>query len=312
MLRLTSTFKSTSQARNICRNISTVPNAYFDRPRRSYLYVPASSDRMLNKSLQTDADTIIYDLEDSVAPASKSTARSGLVDFLQSSAHLPPRDRVAVRVNDFTTENFAFDIEALKTIHKHVSTIVIPKVEDLGPFESIAGHSWNVVASIESAASMWNIGNIASWNKTNVGSSVSLVALLFAAEDYCATASIQRSRSRLELLYPRSQMVTAAKAFGLHAIDMVNVNYQDEEYMRDECEDGRRLGFDGKQAIHPSQVALINKIYAPSEQAILRAAKIVHHMRRFHESGSGAFGLTLEGDYKGRKEMIDAPMLKQV
>jgi citrate lyase subunit beta-like protein len=105
------------------------------------------------------------------------------------------------------------------------------------------------------------------------------------------------------------------------------VNYKDLDYLRDECEDGRRLGFSGKQAIHPSQVDTIQSTFVPTSSGmfqcdvalhselilprleISRAAKIVHEMKTAYASQRGAFGLELEG---GGKEMIDAPMLKQV
>jgi len=82
------------------------------------------------------------------------------------------------------------------------------------------------------------------------------------------------------------------------------------DYLRDECADGRRLGFTGKQAIHPSQISVIQRTYVPTEQEILRAAKIVSRMTQAHAAQKGAFSLDL-GDEKGSKEMIDAPMLKQ-
>jgi len=135
-----------------------------------------------------------------------------------------------------------------------------------------------------------------------------LSALLFASEDYCADTSIIRTETRKELLYTRSQIVVAAKAFGVDAIDMVCINYKDLDYLKEECEDGRRLGFNGKQAIHPSQVELIQSSFVPTHKDILRAAKIVHQMEKSHALEKGAFGLDLEG---GGKEMIDAPMLKQ-
>jgi len=167
------------------------------------------------------------------------------------------------------------------------------------------------VASIESATALFHIGDIARWKSKNREEAGGvLTALLFAAEDYCADTSIIRTKSRMGLLYTRSQVVVAAKAFGLDAIDMVCVNYKDPDYLRDECEDGRRLGFDGKQAIHPSQVDIIHETFMPAEQEILRAAKIVHMMEVSHRTHKGAFGLET-GDGKGGKEMIDAPMLKQ-
>ncbi|KAI0947504.1 hypothetical protein AcV7_009917 [Taiwanofungus camphoratus] len=88
----------------------------------------------------------------------------------------------------------------------------------------------------------------------------------------------------------------------------VCVNYKDLDYLKEECEDGRRLGFNGKQAIHPSQVAIIQSTFVPNEKEILRAARILHRMKMAHDSQKGAIGLELEG---GGKEMIDAPMINQ-
>jgi len=117
-----------------------------------------------------------------------------------------------------------------------------------------------------------------------------------------------RTSSRQELLYTRSQIVVAAKAFGVDAIDMVCISYKDLDYLKNECEDGRRLGFTGKQAIHPSQIEIIHSAFVPTSKDIFRAAKIIHQMELAHATQIGAFGLELEG---GGKEMIDAPMLKQ-
>jgi len=151
--------------------------------------------------------------------------------------------------------------------------------------------------------------DIASWESefgTEMGGK--LIALLFAAEDYCADTSVVRTISRHELLFVRSQIVTTAKAFGLEAIDMVCVNYKDPEYLQEECQDGKRLGFTGKQAIHPNQIGTINSSFVPTFHEILRAAKILHKMNVAHSNQKGAVGLEMEG---GGKEMIDAPMLKQ-
>jgi len=152
------------------------------------------------------------------------------------------------------------------------------------------------------------VGRIAEW-KSRIERDAVLTTLLFAAEDYCADTSIIRTPSRLELLYTRSQISLAAKTFGLEAVDMVCVNYKDIDYLKDECKDGRRLGFDGKQAIHPSQVDIIQSTFVPTEKEIRRAAKIVAMMESSHKDKKGAFGLDM-GDGKGM-EMIDAPMLKQ-
>ncbi|KZV61508.1 beta subunit of citrate lyase [Peniophora sp. CONT] len=288
--------------------------------RRSYLYVPCSSDRMLQKSVSTGADTVIYDLEDSVAPSEKdkAAARGKLAEFLASSRDAPDASRIAVRLNDVTTPFFERDLEQALRLSHMPGTLVLPKVHSIDYLDKVASIVDSVagsmdtpirlVASIESARSLYNIGSIAGWRHSSGKTRVA--GLLFAAEDYCADTGIIRTAERTELLYTRSQVVLTAKAFGLEAIDMVCVNYKDPEYLKEECEDGRRLGFTGKQAIHPIQVETIHKTFAPSKKEVYRAAKIVHQMAQAHASEKGAIGLDL-GDGKDGKEMVDAPMLKQ-
>ncbi|KAH7910848.1 citrate lyase beta subunit [Hygrophoropsis aurantiaca] len=293
--------------------------------RRSYLYVPASSDRMLEKSLSTNSDVIIYDLEDSIPPSvsDKESARERLAFFLSVQLNLPQRERVAVRVNDITTPFFEKDVSEMLKFGA-VGTLVLPKIHTARDLHHVSRaihksvtyssrHSTvpplRMVASIESARGTWNLGDIASWtSEYGAEAGGKLDALLFAAEDYCADTSVVRTSSRQELLYVRSQIVIAAKAFGLNAIDMVCVNYKDLNYLKDECEDGRRLGFNGKQAIHPTQVDIVQSTFVPTAKEILRAAKIFHQMEIAHSSQKGAFGLETD---EGGKEMIDAPMLKQ-
>ncbi|KAJ7065899.1 citrate lyase beta subunit [Mycena belliarum] len=291
-------------------NTLSSPGSSSGSLKRSYLYVPSSSDRMLEKSISTSSDMIVYDLEDSVPPSAvdKVAARVRLSAFL-ARGDLPPRERVAVRVNDISTPFFLDDISDIAT-SPAVGSLVLPKVhsaDDLHivskAIHAVRGNPLGLIASIESARALWNIGAIAGWKSDCGKSGGTLTALLFAAEDYCADTSILRSSSRLELLYTRSQIVIAAKAFGLEAIDMVCVNYKNLEYLKDECRDGRQLGFTGKQAIHPMQVDVIQSAFVPTASEIQRAAKIVHAMTREHARNRGAAGL--EG------EMIDKPMILQ-
>ncbi|KAJ4491614.1 citrate lyase beta subunit [Lentinula edodes] len=284
--------------------------------RRSYLYVPSSSDRLLEKSLTVKSDIIIYDLEDSVspAPADKEDARDRLRTFLKRK-DVPQAERVAIRLNDINTPFFQQDITHILQ-SPSVRTLILPKIHSAQDLHYVSRHihqisqkhphqiPLRIVPSIESARALWNLGAIAGWQSEHgalQGGAVS--GLLFAAEDYCADTSIIRTRSRQELLYTRSQIAIAAKAFGLEAIDMVCIHYKDLEYLKDECEDGRRLGFSGKQAIHPAQVETIQNTFVPTAEEILRAAKILHGMQVAHASQKGAIGL--DG------EMIDAPMIKQ-
>ncbi|KAI0766424.1 Pyruvate/Phosphoenolpyruvate kinase-like domain-containing protein [Trametes elegans] len=289
--------------------------------------VPASAERMLEKSLTTNSDVIIYDLEDSIppSPVDKNAARGRLAHFLSTRANsLPSSERIAVRLNSNATPFFAEDLlQAMRL--PCIRTLVLPKVHSVQDLDHVSeeifvtykankfrdpyGPPVQIVASVESAKAMYNLGAIAGW-QSRYGPALGgqLSALLFAAEDYCADTGIIRTSSRQELLYTRSHIVVTAKAFGLKAIDMVCVNYKDLEYLRHECEDGRRLGFTGKQAIHPSQVDVIQSTFVPSAKEILRAARILKQMEKAHQLHKGAAGLELEG---GGLEMIDAPMIKQ-
>ncbi|KZT28862.1 citrate lyase beta subunit [Neolentinus lepideus HHB14362 ss-1] len=296
--------------------------------RRSYLYVPAASDRMLEKSLTNNSDMIIYDLEDSVPPSAedKSAARHRLVSFIRQTAsmNLPRPSRVGVRVNGIGTDFFQKDIWQVLALGQSIRTILMPKIHSAADLDIVSDEIYasrnqrpdgspelniNIIASIESAKGLWHVGEIAAWQSKH-GSPLGgkLSALLFAAEDYCADTSVIRTSSRQELLFARSRIVNAAKAYNLHAIDMVCVNYKDLNYLKEECEDGRRLGFTGKQAIHPTQVDIIHSTYVPTAKEIERAANIFRQMLLAHASNKGAVGIDLEG---GGKEMVDAPMLKQ-
>ncbi|KAM6494139.1 Pyruvate/Phosphoenolpyruvate kinase-like domain containing protein [Amanita muscaria] len=288
----------------------------FSTLRRSYLYVPATSDRMLDKSLVSNSDVIIYDLEDSVppSPVDKVNARLRLSNFLFQKL-TPNVERNAVRINDVTTPFFRDDIHQIAA-SASIRAVVVPKVHSPSDLDAVSRELHQafkvspreapirIIPSIESAKAMWNLNNIVTWKSKYGGLSGGVIsALLFAAEDYCADTSIIRTPSRRELLYTRSEIVVTAKAFGLEAIDMVCINYRDLDVLQDECRDGRQLGFTGKQAIHPNQVQTIQSTFVPTTQEIDRAAKIVHAMKLAHSSQKGAVGL--DGF------MIDAPMIKQ-
>lgn len=224
-----------------------------------------------------------------------------------------------MRLNSVNTEHFVEDIRCFARIPA-VQAFVVPKVDHEDHLSQVEREisyvtranpellhqrpgPLSVVASIESAQALWRIGEIAQWGSKNSR----LSALLFAAEDYCADTRTIRTPSCQELLYTRSKIVAAARAFGLDAIDMVCVDYKNLGILADECADGRRLGFDGKQAIHPNQVDIIHTTFVPSQAEITRAAKILKAMESAHNNHKGAVGLSVNG----RDEMIDAPMLRQ-
>lgn len=264
---------------------------------------------MLEKSLSSPADSVAYDLEDSVSPGKKADARRLVTELLDGERR--PKGEVVARINAIGTGYEDDDLNyVLRT--RHVQAIALPKtnspehieyvisrINALAPMHKQSGQpeAIKIIAMIENAQAMVAIEAIAASGKGH------LDALLFAAEDYCADLGLTRTSSRQELLYPRSRLVTTAKAFGLQAIDLVCVNYKDKEVLREESEEGRRLGFDGKQAIHPEQIDIIHSSFAPNEIDILKAARIKFSFEHHDQLGKGAY--TLDG------VMIDAPVYKQ-
>ncbi|WWC85161.1 uncharacterized protein L201_000018 [Kwoniella dendrophila CBS 6074] len=277
--------------------------------RRAMLYVPGSNPRMLEKSFDSNADSIAYDLEDSVAPGLKAEARRSVADVLNGSRK--PKGEIVARINAIGTGYEEDDLNAILPT-KNVQAIALPKTNSAEHIEYLISkinqlaipskrsngeNPIKIIAMIENAKAMIEIENIAKSGKRH------LDALLFAAEDYCADVGLTRTPTREELLYPRSKLVTTAKAFGLQAIDLVCVDYKNPDALREESEEGKRLGFDGKQAIHPNQVEMIHESFAPSEKAILKAARVKFSFEHHDKAGKGAY--TLDG------MMIDAPVYKQ-
>jgi citrate lyase subunit beta-like protein len=152
-----------------------------------------------------------------------------------------------------------------------------------------------MLVGVETAKGILNLKEIAEADKR-------LEAIIFGAEDYAASIGATRKNDATEVLYARSAVVTACAANELQAIDMVYIDFRDVEGLRVEAEEGARLGFSGKQIIHPNQVAAVQEAFTPSEEAIDYAQRVVRAFRASQKEGKGAFAL--DG------KMIDMPLLK--
>lgn len=296
------------------------------------LYVPGSSEKMIKKSQSSPADTIIFDLEDSVAAHKKGSARETV--FLALEAAARPGPELAVRINAPPADRSLAEDDLDMVLPSHqLQAIVVPKVEHEDDIRLIvekaralrsSSDPLALVLSVESAASLLRMPRIIESIREGLGQDpftgsllssttkqpvAEIVALLFASEDYCASTGVLRTRDRKSLLFPRAHMATIAKAYNLSAIDMVCIDYKDEAYLIDEATEAKQLGYDGKQAIHPVQVDPIQHTFNPTEEAVHRAARILHLYE--HASGSenrGAYGLN---EKDGGMTMIDRPMLLQ-
>ncbi|KAI1806464.1 beta subunit of citrate lyase [Daldinia bambusicola] len=277
--------------------------------RRAMLYVPASSPHMLAKSLGFTCDTVIYDLEDSVAPLAKADARAALKTHMNGLLAKPANiAEFAVRINSPGTHDFERDVKLIPELH-FVDTIVVPKVNVLGDLRTVS-HALRrkensimrekplrLMAMIESARAIMNLGTICEGPRLN--------GLIFAAEDFAFDLSITRTPDLKEFLYARSAIMTAARAKAIpNVIDLVCTEYQGEnamEQLERECQDGRRMGFTGKQVIHPSQIQTVQRLFTPSIKEVDWAVRVTIAGEKAGKKKKGV--LTLDG------KMVDAPVL---
>lgn len=268
-----------------------------ERLRRALLYVPCSEERKIQKSLQTDADCLIYDLEDGVSLNRKGQARQ----LVQHALALHPSDtktELGVRINSIGSGLETDDLNVVLGCER-LQLIMVPKVQTAQDIRQVAerleDRDIRIVAGIETALGLLNIREIA-------GADRRVDALLFAAEDYCADTGITRTSSRKELYYARSVVSTTAHALRLQAIDMVTMDFRNKEVLEEESREGMEMGFTGKQAIHPGQVDLVQELFAPSKETLEKARKIVEGYQLNYKAGKGAF------DLDGKA--VDMPVVK--
>jgi citrate lyase subunit beta-like protein len=275
---------------------------------------------MLQKSLSLSTDTLCYDLEDSVTSSQKASARTALTSFL-SSSRPPNAAEIAVRINDVSTNLALADLTELLQA-PNIDTVVVPKVNsasDLHFITDVIRHvlperhpstpteiregqkpPLKILALIESARSLTDLREICA-------ATPYLDGLVFAAEDFALDLSITRTPSLTEFLYARSSIVSHARASNLpSAIDLVCTSFRGAEglaTLEEECAGGRRLGFNGKQCIHPSQVEVAQRAYGPAKEEVEWSVRVVIADQKAADVGRGAW--TLQG------KMIDRPVVEK-
>ena len=263
---------------------------------RSWLFVPADSERKIAKALDSEADAIIFDLEDSVAPAQKATAR----DILKN---LPKRSNGPewwVRVNPLGSEFHKDDLKLIGSAYVH--GIVLPKAESGADVIQLAHRTGNIpihAIVTETAASLFGLMSYRS-------PSSPLTAMSWGAEDLSAAlgaSSKYDASGDLSFTYKlaRSLCLAGAVAAGVQPVDGVFADFKDEDGLRAEAEAARREGFTGKLAIHPAQVPTINFAFSPSDDDIRHAEAIVAAFEAHPDAGV----LSVDG------KMVDRPHLVQ-
>jgi citrate lyase subunit beta/citryl-CoA lyase len=252
---------------------------------RSLLFVPGDSPRKLAKGLESGADALILDLEDSVAAGRKAEARTTALGFLKEVGTAARRPRLLVRVNSLDTGLTDADLDAI--VAGRPDAILLPKAEGgpsvieldakLAAREARAGLATGAISimaiATETAAALFAAGTYAS-------ASPRLSALTWGAEDLSADIGAETNRDADgnftgPFRLARSLCVAAAAAAKVAALDTVFVDFRDADGLRREAEEARRDGFVGKLAIHPGQVATINAVFTPSPADIAKAEAVI-------------------------------------
>lgn len=275
-------------------------------PIRSMLFVPADSDRKLEKSVNLQADALVFDLEDSVLPARKPVARDMLRAFLPS---YNGSGQPWVRVNDLESGELLNDLAAI--IPLTPTGIVLPKIR--GPEDlDLVGH-WLDMAECMAGIEQGSTRIIAVATETpeavlRMADMIKvkrprLLGLIWGAEDLSSAIGADDPRTatggwRQTYEFARVQALLAAHALSVQAIDTVYVDFRNPEGCATNCQNARHDGFTGKVAIHPSQVEIINTAFSPSAEQIEHARRVVSAF----EQGEGA--VSLDG------KMLDIPHLK--
>jgi citrate lyase subunit beta/citryl-CoA lyase len=262
------------------------------RPRRSVLYMPGSNARALEKAKSLPADALILDLEDAVAPEAKEAARIQVCAAVKAGGY--GRRELVIRINGLDTPWGAADLAA--AVAAAPDAILVPKPVSGGDIvraaQALIGapDRTRLWAMIETPLAILNIAEIAAAAKAP---GARLACFVMGTNDLVKETRADLSKNRRPALYWLSAAITAARAYGLDALDGVYNSFRDAEGYRRECLHGRALGFDGKTLIHPDQIAVANEVFAPPEAEVAWARKIIAAFAMPEHKGKGV--ITADG-----------------
>jgi citrate lyase subunit beta/citryl-CoA lyase len=269
------------------------------------LYVPGNNPGMIRDAHIYGADAIMFDLEDSVSLNEKDAARLLVYEALKTCDF--GQTEVLVRVNGLNTPYGRDDFETI--VRAKPDAIRLPKTEtpeDVQEADALITQiekqiglkqgTIKLMAAIESALGVINAYKIAT-------ASSRLIGIAIGAEDFVTDLKTTRSPDGIELLTARSQILFAARAAGIDALDTVFSDVDDEEGFIREVKLIKQLGFDGKSLINPRQITIVHDIYTPTEDEIMKSIQVIEAAKEAEEKGSGV--ISLNG------KMIDKPIVER-
>jgi citrate lyase subunit beta/citryl-CoA lyase len=278
------------------------------RPRRSVLYVPAGNPKALAKVASLACDGVIIDLEDAVAPEAKRAAREAMRDFL-AQGRADGRE-IVVRINPLASEWGTEDLLAARAVKP--DAILLPKVE--GPRDILEANDalddtdapaglalW---AMIETPRALLNLGAIADLGRDPAARLACFVA---GTNDLAKETGVRVTPDRRYLSAWLLQIVAAARAGGIDALDGVSNDFRDLDAFARECAEARNMGFDGKTLIHPAQIGPANRAFSPSEDEIAEARAILAAFAAPENAGRGV--IQIDGRMVERLHLAQAQKL---
>lgn len=276
-----------------------------ERLRRTMMYVPGNNPGMLADAGIYGADSLMFDLEDSVSVAEKDSARF-MVFHAVSSFDYGDKE-IVVRINALSSEHGHRDIEAM--VKAGADVIRLPKTDtasDVHEAEQVIEAcekkfgipvgTTRMMAAIESPLGAMNAYQIATASKR-------LIGIAIGAEDFVTSMKTKRSPEGIEILAARSQIVMAARAAGIAALDTVYSDVDNMKGFTDEVQLIKQLGFDGKSVINPRQIDPVHDIYAPSGHEVNEAKQVIYAIMEAQKNGSGVIAVN--------GKMVDKPIVER-
>jgi len=277
-----------------------------ERLRRTMMFVPASNAGMLRDAYIYGADSIMFDLEDSISLKEKDTARFLVYQAVKTIDY--GNVETVVRINALD-QGGKQDVHAM--VRAGIDVIRLPKTEtaqDILDVEAVILEAekasgkeegtTKMMAAIEGPVGVLNALSIASASKR-------LIGIALGAEDYVTSMKTKRypERNSEEIFFARSMIVHAARAVGIAAIDTVFSDVEDMDTLRKEVEFIKQLGFDGKSVINPRQIPVVNSVFTPTEKEIHQAMAVMLAIEEAEAKGSGVIALN--------GKMIDKPIVER-